>query len=198
MIEFPTVNYNHSVFDGRKFNEVFTVGFLNLPNLPNLPKIRNCARCGKIFTAMNGEKVCRDCVQKEKEFEEKVISYIRENPGSSLKDVMQATGANDKMMKRMMKEGIFSPSSGVQVEGTTYPCMKCGRQITHGTYCMDCLSQLRMQTKKAAEAMQLRMKEDPKMSTIERLNKMAEREFERENRLSGNRRIFSKGMFKDR
>lgn len=177
------------------------MGFLNLPNLPNLPslpKIRNCAKCGKIFTAMNGEKVCRDCVQKEKDFEEKVVQYIRDNPGSSLKEVMQATGANDKMMKRMMKEGIFSPTASAHVEGATYPCMKCGRPITHGTYCMDCLSKLRTQTKKAAEAMQIRIKEDPKMSTIERLNRMAEKEFERENRLSGISRNFSKGMFKDR
>ena len=174
------------------------MGFLNLPNLPSLPKIRNCSKCGKIFTAMNGEKVCRDCVQKEKDFEEKVVQYIRDNPGSSMKEVMQATGANDKMMKRMMKEGIFSPTASAHVEGAPYPCMKCGRPITHGTYCMDCLSKLRTQTKKAAEAMQIRIKEDPKMSTIERLNKMAEKEFERENRLSGIRRNFSNGMFKDR
>ena len=172
------------------------MAFLNLPNLPNLPKIRNCTKCGKIFTAMNGEKVCRDCVQKEKDFEEKVVQYIRDNPGSSLRDVMNATGATDKLMKRMIKEGIFTQPAN-QVEGATYPCMKCGRPITHGTYCMDCLSKLRTQTKKAAEAMQIRIKEDPKMSTIERLNRLAEKEFERENRLSGIRN-FSKGMFKDR
>ena len=174
------------------------MSFLNLPNLPSLPKIRNCSKCGKIFTAMDGEKVCRDCVQKEKDFEEKVVTCIRENPGSSLREVMQATGATDKMMKRMIKDGIFSAPAAVQDGRSTYPCMKCGRPITNGTYCMDCLSRLRAQTKKAAEAMQIRIKEDPKMSTIERLDRLAEKEFERENRLSGIRRNFSSGMFKDR
>ena len=145
---------------------------------------------------MEGEKICRECAQKAKDFEEQVVTYIRDNPGSSLKDVMQATGASDKMMRRMMKEGIFSPPTA-QVQGATHPCMKCGRPITSGTYCMDCLSRLRTQTKKAAEAMQIRIKEDPKMSTIERLNRLAEKEFERENRLSGIKRggIGSSGIF---
>lgn len=170
------------------------MAFMNL----NIPKIRNCTKCGKIFTAMHGEKVCRDCVQKEKDLEEKVVQYIRDNPGKSMREVMEATGATDKMMKRMMQDGIFSNASVGHVEGATYPCMKCGRPITNGTYCMDCLSKLRTQTKKAAEAMQIRIKEDPKMSTIERLDKLAEKEFERENRLSGIRRNFSRGMFRDR
>ena len=98
----------------------------------------------------------------------------------------------------MMQDGIFSNSSVQTETNPTYPCMSCGRPITSGTYCMDCLSRLRDQTKRAAERMQLRIKEDKTMSTIERLDKMAEREFERENRLSGIRRNFSKGMFKDR
>ncbi|MBQ7704096.1 MAG: hypothetical protein IJT73_01505 [Selenomonadaceae bacterium] len=182
-----------AVSERGNFNEVINVALINIP------KIRNCIKCGKIFAAMHGEKVCKDCVQKEKEFEEQVITYIRENPGKSVKEVMEATGASDKLMKRMMQDGIFSNASVNRVEGATYPCMSCGRPITSGTYCMDCLSRLRDQTKKAAERMQIRIKEDPNMSTIERLDKMAEREFERENRINGMRRgNFSKGMFKDR
>lgn len=165
--------------------------------LINIPKIRNCTKCGKIFASLHGERVCKDCIQKEKEFEEEVIKYIRDNPGSSVKDVMEATGATEKMMKRMMQDGIFSNAAVKHEEGATYPCMSCGRPITSGTYCMDCLSRLRDQTRKAAEAMQIRIKEDKKMSTIERLDKMAEREFERENRMSGIRRNF-RGMIKDR
>lgn len=169
-----------------------------LINIPSIPKIRNCTKCGKIFATTGNERVCKDCVQKEKEFEESVVKYIREHPGSSIKEVMEATGATDKMMKRMMQDGIFSNATIARDENATYPCMKCGRPITNGTYCMDCLSQLRDQTRKAAEAMQIRIKEDPKMSTIERLDKLAEKEFERESRASGLKRNFSKGMFKDR
>ena len=165
--------------------------------LINLPKIRNCIKCGKIFAALHGEKVCKDCVQQEKEFEEQVIKYIRDNPGSSMKEVMEATGATEKMMKRMMQEGIFSNAAIKPDANATYPCMSCGRPITSGTYCMDCLSRLRDQTRKAAEAMQIRIKEDKSMSTIERLDKLAEKEFERENRMSGVRRNF-RGMIKDR
>ena len=177
--------------DGGNFNEVINVAFINIP------KIRNCIKCGKIFAAMNNEKVCKDCVQKEKDFEEHVVSYIRENPGKGVKEVMEATGASEKLMRRMIQDGIFSNAAINRVEGATYPCMSCGRPITNGTYCTDCLSRLRNQTKKAAERMQIRIKEDPKMSTIERLDRLAEKEFERETRMSGIKRNFSKGMFKD-
>ncbi len=168
----------------------------NLPSI-NLPKIRNCSRCGKIFTAMHGEKICRDCVEKEKAFEEQVVKYIRDNPGSTLKEVMAATGANEKMLNRMMQDGIFSNAAVDKPKDATYPCMSCGRPITSGTYCMDCLSRLRDQTKRAAERMQIRIKEDKKMSTIERLDALAQKEFERESRMSGIKRNFSKGMFKN-
>ena len=166
--------------------------------LINIPKIRNCTKCGKVFASMHGERVCKDCIQQEKDFEEQVIKYIRDNPGSSVKEVMEATGATEKMMKRMMQDGIFSNAAVKRDENATYPCMSCGRPITSGTYCMDCLSRLRDQTRKAAEAMQIRIKEDKSMSTIERLDKLAEKEFERENRMSGIKRNFSRGMFRDR
>ncbi len=161
------------------------------------PKLRNCTKCGKVFTSIRGERLCRDCMDEAKAFEQKVVEYIRDNPGTSLKDVMEATGATDKMLKRMMQEGIFS-NSVQKGEDFMYPCVGCGRPIRTGTYCTDCLSRLRDQTRKAAESMQIRIKEDRKMSTIERLDAMAEREFEKENRLSNIRRNFAKGLFKDR
>lgn len=160
------------------------------------PKLRNCTKCGKVFTSIRGEKICRDCMDEAKEFEQKVVQFIRDNPGTSMKEVMEATGATDKMLKRMMQEGIFSNAG--RGEDFMYPCVGCGRPIHTGTYCTDCLSRLRNQTKKAAESMQIRVKDDRKMSTIERLDALAEREFEKESRAAGIRRNFAQGLFKNR
>ena len=160
------------------------------------PKLRNCTKCGKVFTSLRGEKLCRECMDEAKEFEQKVVEYIRDNPGTSMKEVMAATGATDKMLKRMMQEGIFSNSGGG--ENFMYPCVGCGRPIHAGTYCTDCLSRLRSETRKAAESMQIRIKEDRKMSTIERLDALAEREFEKETRSSTLRRNFSQTLLKNR
>ncbi len=156
-------------------------------------KMRNCSQCGKIFVPVRNEKICRDCTIKEKEKETEIIQYVRDNPGTSMKEVMEATGATDKMMKRMVQEGLFQNLN--QAADFFYPCVNCGRPINKGTYCADCLSNLRRETKKVAEAMHIRIKEDAKMSTIDRLNALAEREFEKENKVV--KRHFSGGMYKD-
>lgn len=153
-------------------------------------KLKNCSQCGRIFTPVRGEKLCRDCRIKEEELERQVLSYVRDNPGVSIKEAMEATGVSEKIIKRMAREGLFVNIS--EAGNFFYPCMGCGKPINHGTYCTDCLNRLRTETKKASEAMHIRVREDRKMSTIERLNAAAQNEFERENKVI--ERHFSRGM----
>ena len=144
-------------------------------------KLKNCSQCGRIFSPIRGEKLCRDCRLKEEEVERQVLSYVRDNPGCSIKEAMEATGVPEKIIKRMAREGMFV---NVQTsENFVYPCMGCGKPIRNGTYCADCLNRLRNETKKASEAMHIRVREERKMSTIDRLNAAAQNEFERENRI---------------
>lgn len=152
-------------------------------------KIRNCSQCGKIFSPIRGEKLCRDCRLKEEELERQVIDYVRDHPGISMKQTTEDTGVSEKIIKRMAREGLFvNMTLGADF---VYPCVNCGRPISRGTYCTDCLAKLRKETKKVAEAMHIRARDDKKMSTLEKLNAQAQREFERENRTLRN---FSKGM----
>ena len=95
-----------------------------------------------------------------------------------MREVMEQTGASDKMLKRMLNEGLFANIT--QSGDFFYPCVNCGRPINKGTYCSDCLANLRRETKKVAEAMNIRIKEKKGMSTIQKLDAEAEREYERE------------------
>ena len=156
-------------------------------------KLKNCAKCGRIFSPVRNEKLCRDCKIAEEEKEREVLQYVRENPGVSMAKAAEAVGVDEDFIKRMSREGFFV-NAGLN-ENFFYPCVRCGRPIRTGTYCADCLKSLRQETKRAAEAMHIRAKETEKMSTIERLNKLAENEFERENRVI--RRHFSRGMYED-
>ncbi len=156
-------------------------------------KIKNCAICGKIFTPIRSEKICRDCKVKQEEKEREVIQYVRDHPGTNMKEVAKATGVNDKFIQQMAMQGLFVNITNS--ENFFYPCVKCGRPINRGAYCTDCLKSQRDEIKKVAEQMQIRIKEDKNMSTIERLDKLAEKEFERENRVV--KRHFSRGMYKD-
>ena len=151
-----------------------------------MPKLKNCVQCGKIFTPVRNEKICRDCTIKQEEKEREVIRYVRDNPGVSMKDAAMATGVSDKFIKQMASQGLFTNIT--LNESFFYPCVKCGRPISRGTYCTDCF-------KKVAEQMHIRIKEDKNMSTIERLDALAEREFEKENRVI--KRHFSRGLYED-
>ena len=158
-----------------------------------MPKLKNCSQCGKIFTPIRNEKICRDCMIKQEEKEREVLQYVRDNPGISMKDAASATGVSDRFIKQMASQGLFVNLT--TNENFFYPCVKCGRPINRGTYCTDCLKNLRQETKKVAEAMNIRIRNEQKMSTIERLDKLAEREFEKENKVL--KRHFSRGMYDD-
>ena len=153
------------------------------------PVLKNCVECGRIFSPMRGEKICRECRLKEEELERQVMSYVRDNPGVSIQEAAKATGVSEKIVKRMAREGMFVTQGFAT--NITYPCTRCGKPITSGTYCTDCLQILRNETKKAAEAMNVRVRETKKMSTIDRLNAEARREVDTENKLA--ERHFSKG-----
>ena len=96
---------------------------------------------------------------------------------------MEAMGVSDKFIKNMIAKGLFA---NVERGDLFYPCQSCGKPIRNGTYCSDCLSKLRNETKKMADQMAIRMgisnKPLSKMTTIEKLNAQAEREFEIENK----------------
>ena len=163
--------------------------------LGKMPKLKNCSQCGKIFFPVHSEKICRDCQQLEQEMEIKVMQYIRDNPGVGIKEVTEATGASDKLIQKMAREGMFVNTASENSFDFVYPCIGCGRPIRRGTYCTDCIKRLRNETRKVAEAMHIRVRENKKMSTIERLNALAEREFENEQ--STVQRHFSRGMYED-
>lgn len=111
-------------------------------------KIKNCPACGKLFAAINGASACPDCQRKIYEKESEVINYVRDNPRSKVKDIIEATGAPEKMIKKMIREGRFE-QVGIKM---TYPCEKCGTPIVTGKICNSCMEKMRTELqKKSAE-----------------------------------------------
>lgn len=154
------------------------------------PNLKNCKKCGKVFVPTGPEKYCRECRQEQEELEREVANYIRDNPGVTIKEAAEATGISDVLVKRMALQGTFA----MRGKKYTHTCMSCGRTITQGTYCADCLAKLRQESKRAGETMKLRAKYEEKaqQSTLDALNEKAQREFEVES--SRRRRYFSQSM----
>ena len=152
-------------------------------------KLKNCSNCGRMFVSTRGENLCRDCMIKEEEKEREVLDYVREHQGCSIQEVIEAMGVTDKFIKNMINKGLFA---NVERTDFFYPCAACGKPIKNGTYCSDCLSRLRSETKRMAEQMAVRIgmqtKPISQLSTIERLNLQAEKEVEIENSRKSSRR----------
>lgn len=100
-------------------------------------KLRNCSNCGKIFMSQ-GEKICPNCVQEQKELEVVVVDYVRDHPKCKIPEIMEETKAPESLIRRLIEEGRFE-QVGVNL---SYPCRKCGKPIIAGQYCEDCLTEM--------------------------------------------------------
>lgn len=110
-------------------------------------KIKNCPMCGRLFSD-TGTHVCQSCYRKVQEKEMEVVNYVRDNPGATVSDIMEATEAPDSMIKRMIREGRFE-QIGVKM---SYPCEKCGAPIISGKLCSRCQENMHKELQKQASA----------------------------------------------
>ena len=114
-------------------------------------KMKNCPSCGRLYVPLTAaQKLCPDCMDKLREKEHEVVEYVRDHPKVKIAELIEATGASENMIKRMIREGRFI-QTGVQM---TYPCEKCGAPITQGKLCPKCAAALKKDLAGAAQKIQ--------------------------------------------
>ena len=124
--------------------------------------MKNCVRCHKIFLSVIGETICPECRVMEQTMEEHVKDYVRDHPGITIRQLIDETGAPDKLIWRMVRQGQFENASGLEVQ---YPCGRCGKLIKTGAYCEECAVKLKQEAKKFADAMKMRTRSADKGGT---------------------------------
>ena len=102
-------------------------------------KMKNCSSCGKGFVSTNNARICMDCRAKEEEWEKAIVEFVRDHPKSQIGEIVEATGVQEPVIRRMIREGRFV-SSGADLY---YPCEKCGSPIQKGQYCDKCQREIR-------------------------------------------------------
>ena len=102
-------------------------------------KMKNCSSCGKVFVSINNSRICVDCREKEEQWEKQIVEYVRDNPKSQIPEIVEATGVQEPVIRRMIREGRFL-SSNIDL---FYPCEKCGSPIQKGQYCDKCQKEMR-------------------------------------------------------
>ena len=88
-------------------------------------KMKNCSSCGKVFISINNSRICMDCREKEEQWEKEVVTYVRDHPKSQISEIVEATGVQEPIIRRMIREGRFV-STGAEL---FYPCEKCQKEL---------------------------------------------------------------------
>ena len=145
--------------------------------------LRNCSVCGKVFIVQNDERVCRECLKKEEADRNRLMDYVRDNPGVSIKKAIADTGLPDRLVKRMVLEGMFTNESERIVTKASRVCAICGAPVGGtGIYCRACAARLQRETKQMSDQIidTKTQKKRGELSVIDKLNAQAERELELE------------------
>ena len=100
-------------------------------------ELRNCSRCGKLF-ASNGSEICPACIEEMDEQYKLVRDYIYEHPKATVPEVADATGVDEKTIFMLLKEGRLE----LREPGLGLECERCGKAITSGRFCADCLKEI--------------------------------------------------------
>ncbi|MBQ7515028.1 MAG: flagellar protein [Schwartzia sp.] len=109
-------------------------------------KLKNCPECGRIYVD-TGVGLCRDCFEKEEDTMQEIASYVRDNPNSKVKDIVDALGVKERLVMRMIRDGWFV-TEGASLE---YPCERCGTAITSGRFCDKCNAELQKEMERSKE-----------------------------------------------
>ena len=101
-------------------------------------EIANCPRCGKVF-ARAFREICQNCYAEIEQEYATCAEYLRENRGSTITELSEATGVTVKQITKFVKEGRISM---MDAPNMSYPCESCGLPIREGNICGNCRDRL--------------------------------------------------------
>lgn len=101
-------------------------------------ELRNCPVCGRVFNYA-GRNLCPACARKEDEQYDTVADYLYRHPSATVNEVSEATGVDEQLILRFLREGRLQVSDGAAVG---LFCESCGAPIRTGRLCKRCAAQL--------------------------------------------------------
>ncbi|GGF87559.1 hypothetical protein GCM10010912_36090 [Paenibacillus albidus] len=107
----------------------------------------NCQRCGRLYVK-NLMELCQPCIKELEHEYEICVNYLRENRGTNIQELSDATEISIKEITRFIREGRISIANAPNM---MYPCEVCGTLIREGHMCDSCRSRLRKDLTNAAK-----------------------------------------------
>jgi|SRR5699024_6240477 len=114
-----------------------------------MAELANCINCGVVFVK-NIRNICRNCFEAEEKAFETVYQFLlpRKNRQATIIDIVDATGVEEKLIIKFMKEKRLRTSDFPML---AYGCDRCGKNITTGNLCTNCSTELRGELNKFEE-----------------------------------------------
>lgn len=109
--------------------------------------VRTCKNCGKLYNYLGAiTPFCPICMKLLDEKYEECKKFIKENPGTNIQEVSDATECSIKMIKQWVREEklTFTEGSVVGIE-----CEACGANILTGRFCNECKGRLQQNLQNA-------------------------------------------------
>lgn len=102
-------------------------------------ELRNCIRCGKVFGSV-GSRVCPACLEAEEADFQRVKEFLRTTPKARIFEVVEATGVSEAQVLEFIRTGrLIAEGLG---EALMANCERCGRPISQGRFCAECVAAL--------------------------------------------------------
>ena len=101
--------------------------------------VTNCKECGRLFNAMDRERVCPACSQKLDDKFAQVKEYLREHAHASMDEVSKENEVSVKQLKQWIREERLTFAEG-SLDGID--CENCGAMIRTGRYCEACKTKM--------------------------------------------------------
>jgi len=92
--------------------------------------------------------LCQPCIKELEHDYEICVDYLRENKGTNIQELSDATGISIKEITRFIREGRISIANAPNM---MYPCEVCGTLIRDGHMCDSCRTRLRKDLTNAAK-----------------------------------------------
>lgn len=105
----------------------------------------NCGKCGRMFSAENGQKFCSKCRNSDEDDFMIVREFVYDNPDSTVSDVAEETGIDESKILKFLRQGKLQ----LKGDGVGYPCERCGKSINTGKFCDACSMELKNEINKA-------------------------------------------------
>jgi flagellar operon protein (TIGR03826 family) len=128
--------------------------------------LRNCSICGRLFAYQQGRTICSRCMDQEEEQYAIVRKYVRDHPGATVFEVAEETGVEEEIILQFLRDGRLQSRGFAEV----LECQRCGKIISSGKYCSQCLQDLDSQLKGAISPTSQRSATEEKKSRGDRMH----------------------------